>query len=83
MILKKTKIQKSLIPADNIVYSCYYSCVYNLKPFLPDREPKGMYGMYDFKNLVGKTVQILLPIEMAGVVNEYLFRFKVHDAGIK
>ena len=31
----------------------------------------------------GKVVQILLPIEVEGVINEYMFVFKVNGVSIK
>ena len=35
------------------------------------------------KEHVGKSIQVLLPIEIEGIVNEYIFRFKINDVQIE
>jgi len=35
------------------------------------------------KSYIGKFIQILLPLEINGVINEYIFTFKVNDVEVK
>lgn len=37
----------------------------------------------EVRNHIGKNLQILLPLEINGVINEYIFGFHINNAGVK
>lgn len=57
-----------LCPVDNISFSS--SLGWMIAPLITKAD-------------IGQTIQVLLPIEINGTINEYLFRFKVNDVLVK
>lgn len=76
IIVKKTNITDIVLPTENVYMSAYYS-TWQTKKLLPysaasQKELEEMNSKY-----IGKTVKILLPIQIQDTVNEYLFSFKI------
>ena len=73
VIAKKTKINDLVIPVDNIYYdnpSKYYSGGWRIRP------------LFSVQKSAGKTVKILLPIQIQETINEYIFSFKINHTRI-
>lgn len=67
VIAKKTKINDLVTPVDNIYYS------------------DGSWGklpLFSVQKSAGKTVKILLPIQIQETINEYIFSFKINHTRI-
>ena len=83
IIAISSKIHDVIYPTDNIYYISYYiSNIYFAEwkhaPLLPRA-----YTKYDLeeikKGYIGKTIKILLPIQIQNAVSEYLFCFRIND----
>ena len=73
VIVKKTKINDLVIPVDNIYYdnpSKYTSGGWRELP------------LFSVQKSAGKTVKILLPIQIQETINEYIFSFKISHSTI-
>ena len=73
VIAKKTKINDLVIPVDNIYYvnpSKYSSGGWHKRP------------LFSAQKSAGKTVKILLPIQIQETINEYIFSFKINHTTI-
>lgn len=66
VIAKKTKINDLVIPVDNI----YFSDGWGKRP------------LFSVQKSAGKTVKILLPIQIQETINEYIFSFKINHTTI-
>lgn len=66
VIAKKTKINDLVTPLDNI----YYSDGWRKRP------------LFSVQKSAGKTVKILLPIQIQETINEYIFSFKINHTRI-
>lgn len=64
VIAKKTKINDLVTPVDNIYYDSYSGGWYKLP-------------LFSVQKSAGKTVKILLPIQIQETINEYIFSFKI------
>ena len=73
VIAKKTKINDLVTPVDNIYYenpSKYSSGGWRKRP------------LFSVQKSAGKTVKILLPIQIQETINEYIFSFKINHTRI-
>ena len=73
VIAKKTKINDLVTPLDNIYYvnpSKYDSGGWSKRP------------LFSVQKSAGKTVKILLPIQIQETINEYIFSFKISHSTI-
>jgi hypothetical protein len=73
VIAKKTKINDLVTPVDNIYYSNpskYFSGGWRKLP------------LFSVQKSAGKTVKILLPIQIQETINEYIFSFKINHTRI-
>lgn len=73
VIAKKTKINDLVTPVDNIYYSDpskYFSGGWRKLP------------LFSVQKSAGKTVKILLPIQIQETINEYIFSFKINHTRI-
>ena len=73
VIVKKTKINDLVTPLDNIYYvnpSKYSSGGWHKLP------------LFSVQKSAGKTVKILLPIQIQETINEYIFSFKINHTRI-
>ena len=79
IVVKNGKIDDMVVPTDNIYYISGQYGGWRTKPLFPnsatsEEELKSLTQKY-----IGQTVKVLLPIEIQGTVNEYIFSFKVDD----
>ena len=88
VVVRKSTIGETLHPTD-YVYYLGGDVGWRDDPLLPDlevdfkadissEEVKGKASKY-----IGKTIQVLLPLQIENVVNEYIFTFKVHKVVVK
>jgi hypothetical protein len=78
VILGKSKISDSLIPSDNIYYSDLFSeWQYKLIDIQEDNNLQKAA-----KQISGKTVKLLLPIEINNTIYKYIFIFKIDDVKV-
>jgi hypothetical protein len=85
VVVRKGKISDSLTPTNRIHYrEGYYGHYISRSPewvTLPLINPPKYYTIDELKeqatSLVGKTYQVLLPLEIEGVQNDYVFIFKI------
>ena len=64
-----------MIPADNVHLVGSSWRVYPLLPYSSE-------DATDAKNLIGEKLQVLLALQIQGVVNEYIFSFTINDVQI-
>lgn len=67
VIAKKTKINDLVTPVDNICFN---------------RDSWGTLSLFSAEKSDGKTVKILLPIQIQETINEYIFSFKINHTRI-
>ena len=67
VIAKKTKINDLVAPVDNIYYAS---------------GGWGIRSLFSVQKSAGKTVKILLPIQIQETINEYIFSFKINHTRI-
>jgi hypothetical protein len=90
VIARRTSLEDLVFPTDYVEWeegSSYTAGKWYEKPFLPSFDFHGEYlnGTYttfesfdrDAKSKIGKTLQVLLPLQIEDVVNEYIFSFIV------
>ena len=79
VVVKKANIDDIIVPTNNIYYTSGQYGGWSTNPLFPNRA----MSQEELKNLtkkyIGKTVQILLPLQIEETVNEYIFTFKVED----
>lgn len=96
VVIRKGYLIDSVVPSQ---YAVYYDATYYKGKMLDpggwtqeDFIPSIFWGYDDgvekFKNrvkrdLVGKNIQVLLPIEITGVINDYIFTFKIDDMTLR
>ena len=68
-------IEDVVIPADNVHLVGSSWRVYPLLPYSSE-------DATDAKNLIGEKLQVLLALQIQGVVNEYIFSFTINDVQI-
>jgi hypothetical protein len=87
VIIRNSIITDSIIPADNVYYSA--SGGWNEKPIFPIKNitgynPDAVQSLEQAtKSYVGKTYEVLLPLQIENTVNEYLFTFQVNDVKVQ
>jgi hypothetical protein len=90
VIAKKTYLDDLLIPTENIYYDEAWvlfwgniGSAWKIKPLIPNiaETKKDLY--YLTKQYIGKTVKILLPLQVQETVNDYIFTFNITDFIIK
>ena len=76
IIIKNGNVSDILIPVDNIYYVSGKYGGWNTQPLFTDwaYSPEELYIVT--QEYIGKSVKILLPLKIEGVVNEYIFTFK-------
>ena len=73
VIVRKGKISDMVVPVDNV----YYASGWHTLPLFPTAATTKVEAEEKAQIYVGKNVQVLLPIEIEGVTNEYVFVFEV------
>ena len=79
VVVKNAKIDDVVLPTDNIYYVSGQYGGWTTKPLLPNRATTKEELNTLSKKYIGKTVKILLPLQIEETVNEYIFSFKVED----
>lgn len=75
VIVRKGSISEIVVPTDKISYSSgWYEAPIFENSFTDEQEADSFA-----KETLGKTIQVLLPLEIEGVTNDYIFIFKVED----
>jgi len=78
VIIRKGKWEDTLVPVDNVEW-LEGSSKWHAKPLFHSSQRGGT--IEDFQKsvdpLIGKTVQVLLALEIAGFVNDYIFTFRI------
>lgn len=84
-IVRGATISDLIFPTDNVYFTSYW----HKKPLFPNyifstEEKNGSEELLNkAKPLLGRSVQVLLPLQIEDVVNEYIFAFKINDVRIK
>ena len=73
VVIRDGLINDFVLPSDNI----YYSSGWVEKALFPNISDSKSISLIKAEKYIGSTVQILLPIEIQGTVNEYIFTFEV------
>lgn len=79
VIVKNANIDDMIVPTDNIYYVSGQYGGWRTKPMLPNRANTQEELNALTQQYIGKEVRVLLPLEIQGTVNEYIFTFKVED----
>lgn len=83
VIIRKGSIDDVIIPTNKVRF---FSGAGWIEDFLL---PSGIYGQtpeevnQNAKRQIGKNIKVLLPLEIQGVLNEYLFTFEINSVTIK
>ena len=82
IVIRNGNLSDIVIPTDNIYYASGKYGGWREAPILPNAR----FGMTteqlieQAKPYIGKSIQVLLPLQIEDVVNEYIFSFKINDA---
>lgn len=83
VVIRKGTVTDLIVPSDNI----YYSAIYNRweqDSLLPDvKAPDAEELRLKAGKSIGKTIQVLLPLQIEDIVNEYIFIFEVQSVEAK
>ena len=76
IIIKNGNVSDILIPVDNIYYVSGKYGGWNTQPLFTDWAYSQEELYIVTQEYIGKSVKILLPLKIEGVINEYIFTFK-------
>jgi len=79
VVVKKANVDDMVVPTDNIYYISGKYGGWQTTPLFPNRATSQEELNALTQKYVGKTVKILLPLQIQETVNEYIFSFKVED----
>jgi len=81
IIVRKGQLTDTIYPTDYV----HFSDEWEEEPILPHSESGGDPELLleEGKLYIGSTLQILLPLEINGKINEYIFVFKINDVTLK
>lgn len=79
VVVKKAKVDDMVVPTDNIYYISGQYGGWQTKPLFPNQATTQEELNALTQKYVGKTVKILLPLQIQETVNEYIFSFKVEN----
>lgn len=83
-IVRGATISDLIFPSDNVYYVSGQYGGWRETPLFPNSSMTSSQELLEkAKPLIGKTVQILLPLKIEDVVNEYIFSFTVNDVEVK
>lgn len=83
VVVRKATITDLIIPSDNIYYVSGQDGGWRSAPlFLSESGPNAEKLKLKTGKYIGKTVQVLLPLQIEDVVNEYIFVFEVQGVNI-
>ena len=77
VVVKNSKVDDMVVPTHNI----YYENVggWQIKPLFPNQATNQQELNALAQKYIGKTVKILLPLQIQETVNEYIFTFKIDN----
>lgn len=79
IVVKNSTIEDMIVPTDNVYYISGQYGGWRTAPLFTNTATTPQELIVISNNFVGKEVQVLLPLEIQGTVNEYIFTFKVED----
>jgi len=79
VIVKNATVEDLIVPTDNVYYVSGKYGGWRTKPLLQNSAMTSEELDQITKDYIGKNLQILLPLEIEGEINEYLFTFKIED----
>jgi len=82
VIPKKSILKEQILPADNVDYvrdEMFGGYKWVVRPLIPNKAGSNSELVELTKQYIGKTVKVLLPLQIQDVVNEYIFYFNVED----
>ena len=83
-VVRGATISDLVFPTDNVYWVSGRYGGWREKPLFPSLSPVSPEELLaQAKQYVGKTVQVLLPLQIEDVINEYIFAFKINDVFIK
>ncbi len=83
VVVRKSSLEDLIFPAENIYYLSGEHGGWREEPLFPENVPDYMLNE-EFKNrYIGKTIQVLLPIQIEDVINDYIFIFKINNISIE
>lgn len=79
VVVSKSRTEQQILPVDNVYWVSGEYGGWKTKPLFSYRA-SSQEQLDDVTNqYIGKDVQIVLPLEIQGQVNEYIFRFRIED----
>ena len=81
VIVRKGTLSDIVVPSDAI----YYSGGWQQRYLLPTAQMAGDPNLFldENRKLIGKNIQVLLPIQIEDVTNDYIFIFKINDVNLR
>lgn len=79
VIVKNASIDDIIIPTDNVYFQSGQYGGWRTKAMLPYKAQTQESLNALTKKYIGKEVKVLLPLEIEGTTNEYLFTFKIEN----
>ena len=79
VIAKNTDIEDLIIPADNIKSESGPYSGWIISPLFPYKANTKKELGHLTEKYIGKEVKVLLPLEIQGIINEYIFEFEIED----
>jgi len=86
LIPKKSILKEKILPAENIDYvrdPMFGGYKWVISPLIPNKAESKNELIALSKRYIGKTVRVLLPLQIQDVTNEYIFYFNVDDFILK
>jgi hypothetical protein len=83
VVVRKGTIVDSIFPTDYVYYVSGEYGGWREKPLFPTFGYTAEGIRDKAEQYVGKTIQVLLPLQIEGVVNEYIFSFKINKVEVK
>ena len=77
VVVRGARIDDIILPTDNVYYISGQYGGWRTLPLFTNRAMTQAELDVTTKNTVGKNVRILMPLEIKGVINEYVFNFEV------
>ena len=80
VILKKSTLSDLIVPTDNVYFEGgRYGRGWVSNPLFPNQADSKKKLLTLTQKYIGKTVKILLPLQIQGTINEYIFSFTIDD----
>lgn len=79
VVVKKAKVDDIVVPTGNVYYMSAQYGGWTTLPLFPNQASTQENLNFLTQQYVGKTVKILLPLQIQETINEYIFSFKVDN----